>query len=440
MPASLLTISIVFATFPGDTGGAQTSLRAHYGHADDASSDEDDGLFRFDPSLAFCTRPLSCALVESEGSEVSALCPAGGLSIQFRKAWDDTQKVHRMLPCCPLAPELLAWLPETPPFPSRNRTCAVVGSSGILKLHPQGRAIDAHDYVIRVNSNPYDGKFAEMAGSRSDLDFVNAPMIHDWGASLELHCKTSESCRKATIAPNPCERSRRLWRHLLKDESDELEPELPSFITVNSSTLVDFSAPPEPSEAVAMQHCAFGAYHTVTADPMPRLLERQSQLARLLEDSTEDRGVLRLVSASVDDKLREFCMREMTYQFMHEKDPAGMSEQVCRLGNFMGGLKATFLALHICEETHLYGFFLRSTIDLQSQFDAEVQYDLDVDDLSMQLDMADARSFPYSYYQPIEEGSDTWNQPSHSDNHDFGLNELLIRRLAALGHLQLHYE
>jgi hypothetical protein len=60
-------------------------------------------------------------------------------------------------------------------------------------------AIDSHDFVMRVNSNPYDGKFAQMAGSRGDLDFVNSPLGFDWWQSVSSHCNTSERCTKAPI-------------------------------------------------------------------------------------------------------------------------------------------------------------------------------------------------------------------------------------------------
>ncbi len=189
-----------------------------------------------------------------------------------------------------------------------------------------------------------------------------------------------------------------------------------------------------------MQQCVFGPHHTLKSDPTPRLLERQSQLARLLHDSTEDKGGLRLVSNLVELELLEFCMREMKFQHGHRKDPAGISERLCTSGNLMGGIKATFLALHICEETHLYGFYLRAlTVGANGGY----RYDLDADDTGTDgpgdLHSGDAQDFPYSYYQPSTEGKDTWHHPSHSALHDFGLNELLIRRLMALGHVQLHY-
>jgi hypothetical protein len=70
----------------------------------------------------------------------------------------------------------------------------------------------------------------------------------------------------------------------------------------------------------------------------------------------------------------------------------------------MGGLVATFLALHLCEETHLYGFYLS-------------EHSPDLGDV------------PYSYYQPTSNGKRTWEEPSITQYHDFELDSFMLGRL-----------
>jgi len=60
--------------------------------------------------------------------------------------------------------------------------CAVVGSSGVLRKHHHGAAIDASDLVIRFNNAP-TGRFAPMVGKRDDVRFWNQQMpgiVMDW--------------------------------------------------------------------------------------------------------------------------------------------------------------------------------------------------------------------------------------------------------------------
>jgi len=72
--------------------------------------------------------------------------------------------------------DLLDVLPKMDPFikPSRvvYRTCAVVGSSGLLLFHQQGAAIDAHQAVVRFNAAPTAG-FEEFVGTKTTVRFVN---------------------------------------------------------------------------------------------------------------------------------------------------------------------------------------------------------------------------------------------------------------------------
>jgi hypothetical protein len=233
-----------------------------------------------------------------------------------------------------------------------------------------------------VNSNPFDGAFAEMAGSRCDLDFVRTAMLDDWGRSVESKCGGDRhSCGTAAIAPNPCERSRRLWRHFLQVGGAQLDPDLPSFISINASKFVDYGVPPEWSEAVDFAKCALGPEYMFFGDTPGRRVERQQSLARHFSHelgvSAQAAGGLRLVSNAVMLALEQFCLREVLRL-------VGFADfmRCNNLGTFMGRLVATFLALHLCEETHLYGFYLS-------------EHSPDLGDV------------PYSYYQPMSNGKRT---------------------------------
>jgi len=69
---------------------------------------------------------------------------------------------------------LLRALPEEDPLGNIIfKSCAVVGSSGILLMYDQGALIDAHDAVIRFNSAPTKG-FEAKVGSRSTLRITNS--------------------------------------------------------------------------------------------------------------------------------------------------------------------------------------------------------------------------------------------------------------------------
>ncbi|XRB19548.1 glycosyltransferase family 29 protein [Pseudoscourfieldia marina] len=71
----------------------------------------------------------------------------------------------------------------------RHRSCAVVGSSGILTRSLFGEEIDAHDAVYRVNQAPTRGNCALYAGARSTVRVLNAHWLHRYargGTSKDL--------------------------------------------------------------------------------------------------------------------------------------------------------------------------------------------------------------------------------------------------------------
>jgi len=68
--------------------------------------------------------------------------------------------------------EMLGMVPEEPPE-LKFRTCALIGSSGVLTGSKMGRAIDGHDAVLRLNQAPATEDFAEDVGSRVDFRLLN---------------------------------------------------------------------------------------------------------------------------------------------------------------------------------------------------------------------------------------------------------------------------
>ena len=65
----------------------------------------------------------------------------------------------------------------------RLATCAVVGGSGLLRTHPQGGTIDAHDAVFRVNNCPVRG-FEALVGSHTSVRFLNGPRSLIWAREV----------------------------------------------------------------------------------------------------------------------------------------------------------------------------------------------------------------------------------------------------------------
>jgi len=72
--------------------------------------------------------------------------------------------------------DLVDVLPKMDPFIKPNRvvyrSCAVVGSSGILLYYRRGEEIDKHEAVIRFNAAPTAG-FEDYVGSKTTVRFVN---------------------------------------------------------------------------------------------------------------------------------------------------------------------------------------------------------------------------------------------------------------------------
>ncbi|XP_033114082.1 CMP-N-acetylneuraminate-poly-alpha-2,8-sialyltransferase-like isoform X2 [Anneissia japonica] len=80
---------------------------------------------------------------------------------------------------------------KTPPkglqFIPRQRTCAVIGNSGILLGSKCGAEIDAHDYVLRSNMAPRNN-YTDDVGNQTDVMTVNSMATKE-----ALKCITNES-------------------------------------------------------------------------------------------------------------------------------------------------------------------------------------------------------------------------------------------------------
>lgn len=93
---------------------------------------------------------------------------------------------------------LIASRPHERPWWS---TCAVVGSSGRLLKAKQGRSIDAHDAVIRINTAPTKGYEVDV-GSRTSLRFHKS-FVESRDQQLVIRLLPGQDC-SCLAAGRPC--------------------------------------------------------------------------------------------------------------------------------------------------------------------------------------------------------------------------------------------
>ncbi|RAL46009.1 hypothetical protein DM860_006163 [Cuscuta australis] len=75
----------------------------------------------------------------------------------------------------------------------RYSSCAVVGNSGILLNSEQGKLIDGHEVVIRLNNAKIEG-YERNVGSKTSISFVNSNILH--------LCARREGCFCHPYGPN----------------------------------------------------------------------------------------------------------------------------------------------------------------------------------------------------------------------------------------------
>ncbi|GFP88894.1 cmp-n-acetylneuraminate-beta-galactosamide-alpha-2 3-sialyltransferase 1 [Phtheirospermum japonicum] len=68
-----------------------------------------------------------------------------------------------------------------------NKSCAVVGSSGILLKNYYGKIIDGHETVTRLNNAGTQG-FERSVGSKTNISFVNSNILHSCARRLGCFC------------------------------------------------------------------------------------------------------------------------------------------------------------------------------------------------------------------------------------------------------------
>lgn len=88
----------------------------------------------------------------------------------------------------------------------RRASCAVVGSSDILRIDPRGVEIDQHDMVFRLNNAPTAG-WESAVGSKTSLRVVNHVPLEKWiklnsNRSALMHTADGEEYESLLCAPN----------------------------------------------------------------------------------------------------------------------------------------------------------------------------------------------------------------------------------------------
>ncbi|KAJ3706352.1 hypothetical protein LUZ61_010057 [Rhynchospora tenuis] len=67
-------------------------------------------------------------------------------------------------------------------------SCAVVGNSGILLNSNNGKLIDSHEFVIRINNAP-TYPYVEHVGSKTSLSFINSNVLDQCTVYDQCYCR-----------------------------------------------------------------------------------------------------------------------------------------------------------------------------------------------------------------------------------------------------------
>lgn len=153
---------------------------------------------------------------------------------------------------------------------SAPRTCAVVGSADILRLSPQGRAIDSHTLVWRLNNAPTAG-FERQVGRRTSVRVINHVAIEKWvmrarNRSRLMATADGDEYERLLCAPGEAEVGCLLARANVADRTSAFESKLAAFKQLYPSHRV-------PSASAALQaHAVLGWRPSNTHAISPRLV------------------------------------------------------------------------------------------------------------------------------------------------------------------------
>lgn len=196
------------------------------------------------------------------------------------------------------------------------RSCAVVGSSGLLALRPQGARIDRHDAVFRMNGAPVRG-FEGLVGSRTTVRLVNAPQSARWQQEVAQGKGLPPQMADAEIVITP----------------------------LTPRRFASGAQPPKRGNAAKPGAPLAGA--AAPAPSKPPLLVRGGPLVAQLASRFRRRCVLPFFTRAQLDAHRASTV-------------TGRSGSAAKPANFTPtfGFETIVHALYSCESVHAYGFYL----------------------------------------------------------------------------------
>jgi hypothetical protein len=93
--------------------------------------------------------------------------------------------------------------------------CAVIGSSDLLRLEPQGELINRHQTIWRINNAPVEG-FEHQVGNRTDVRFVNEVLIRVWNGNQKVKAGEARIPPEKEFDPRLCTGREHCYLHAAK--------------------------------------------------------------------------------------------------------------------------------------------------------------------------------------------------------------------------------
>ena len=240
-----------------------------------------------------------------------------------------------------------------------HRSCAVVGNSASLSGKQHGKAIDAHDAVIRINGAPTDG-FEVDVGTKTTYDVVNhhhAARIA-WPASSQ---DTAADLQDATMPTKPRRKKRSAvgigWETfagslLSSDDSPSLSAQPQSSPTFEEGR----------ATLVLVESIMYRAYERLYAPlfehrpPPDTLVLSPSFGLRAIELWYENLGAAEDASASTDNGDVMLTLRSDGRCARHRDGSFARGRAGTTCARPLSGWYATLFAVAICERVNVYGF------------------------------------------------------------------------------------